>query len=457
MTDDTDHPCLRPRPPGASAWVSRRPGRDPPQRRRARAHGPGRRRDGGRQGRRLRPRPGAQSRGRRSSGGATWLGVAQLAEAMELRHAASPRRCSPGCFVPGADFARRHRRRHRCHRRRGGPWTRSSPPRTSAGATARIHLKVDTGLGRDGVLDRLARDGRSGSPRLRGRGRRRGHRRVVALRLGRRAAAPDGALPAGAVRRGVRELERAGVRPRAAAPRQLRRHADQPRARTSTWSGRAWPSTACRRCPTSATRRLRPARGDARHGAPVVVKRARAGQGVSYGHEYVTDRDTVLGLVPMGYADGIPRSARATSGRCSVGGGRHTVAGRVCMDQFVVDLGAGVLPGAPVTRSSSSGAAPTGSRRRRTGRRRRGRSTTRSSPASGTRCPGSCSEAQRLMAPRAGVGWRAGPPPWASGRCCAPAPATARCDAPDGWAHTPPRSSSSSLRTACPARRDRRA
>ena len=40
-----------------------------------------------------------------------------------------------------------------------------------------------------------------------------------------------------------------------------------------------------------------------------LVKRARAGQGVSYGHEYVTDRDTVLGLVPMGYADGIPRSA----------------------------------------------------------------------------------------------------------------------------------------------------
>jgi len=38
-----------------------------------------------------------------------------------------------------------------------------------------------------------------------------------------------------------------------------------------------------------------------------LVKRARAGQGVSYGHEYVTERDTVLGLVPLGYADGIPR------------------------------------------------------------------------------------------------------------------------------------------------------
>ena len=36
------------------------------------------------------------------------------------------------------------------------------------------------------------------------------------------------------------------------------------------------------------------------------VKRARAGQGVSYAHQYVTDRDTVLGIVPVGYADGVP-------------------------------------------------------------------------------------------------------------------------------------------------------
>ena len=40
-----------------------------------------------------------------------------------------------------------------------------------------------------------------------------------------------------------------------------------------------------------------------------LVKRAAAGQGVSYGHEYTTDRDTVLGLLPLGYADGIPRHA----------------------------------------------------------------------------------------------------------------------------------------------------
>ncbi len=75
------------------------------------------------------------------------------------------------------------------------------------------------------------------------------------------------------------------------------------------------------------------------------VKSCPAGQGVSYGHEYVTPADTVLGLVPMGYADGIPRAA-GNRGPLQVRGRRYTVAGRVCMDQFVLDLGAGYAGGA---------------------------------------------------------------------------------------------------------------
>ena len=68
------------------------------------------------------------------------------------------------------------------------------------------------------------------------------------------------------------------------------------------------------------------------------VKRVPAGQGVSYGHEYVTTSATTLGLVPLGYADGIPRAA---GGRAPVlaAGRLRTIAGRVCMDQFVIDLG----------------------------------------------------------------------------------------------------------------------
>jgi alanine racemase len=68
------------------------------------------------------------------------------------------------------------------------------------------------------------------------------------------------------------------------------------------------------------------------------VKRVHAGEGVSYGHAYTTDRDTTLALVPLGYADGIPRHA-TNVGPVSINGHRFTVSGRVCMDQFVVDVG----------------------------------------------------------------------------------------------------------------------
>ncbi|GAA1931044.1 alanine racemase [Streptomyces durmitorensis] len=69
-----------------------------------------------------------------------------------------------------------------------------------------------------------------------------------------------------------------------------------------------------------------------------LVKHVPGGHGVSYGHHYVTPGDTTLGLVPVGYGDGIPRHASGT-GPVLVGGKWRTVAGRIAMDQFVVDLG----------------------------------------------------------------------------------------------------------------------
>jgi alanine racemase len=68
------------------------------------------------------------------------------------------------------------------------------------------------------------------------------------------------------------------------------------------------------------------------------VKRVPGGHGVSYGHGYTTPGDTTLALVPAGYADGIPRHASGC-GPVLVAGKLRTVAGRVAMDQFVVDLG----------------------------------------------------------------------------------------------------------------------
>lgn len=68
------------------------------------------------------------------------------------------------------------------------------------------------------------------------------------------------------------------------------------------------------------------------------VRRAPAGQGVSYGYDHRTERETTLALVPLGYYDGIPRAASGR-GPVWINGARFTVAGRVAMDQFVVDVG----------------------------------------------------------------------------------------------------------------------
>jgi alanine racemase len=69
-----------------------------------------------------------------------------------------------------------------------------------------------------------------------------------------------------------------------------------------------------------------------------LVKDVPAGSPVGYGATEVTKSDTKLGLVAMGYADGIPRSAKNAG--VSFNGQRAPIIGRVSMDQFVVDLGA---------------------------------------------------------------------------------------------------------------------
>lgn len=70
----------------------------------------------------------------------------------------------------------------------------------------------------------------------------------------------------------------------------------------------------------------------------VLIKEVSAGQRVSYGGTWVAPRDTVLGIVPLGYADGIPRQA-SNKLAVTVGGCQYPQVGRICMDQMVVDLG----------------------------------------------------------------------------------------------------------------------
>ena len=74
--------------------------------------------------------------------------------------------------------------------------------------------------------------------------------------------------------------------------------------------------------------------------AVALVKSIRAGDGVSYGHSWIAQQDTTVALLPIGYADGVFRSL---GGRLDVliNGRRRAGVGRICMDQFLVDLGPG--------------------------------------------------------------------------------------------------------------------
>jgi alanine racemase len=73
-----------------------------------------------------------------------------------------------------------------------------------------------------------------------------------------------------------------------------------------------------------------------------LVRSVKAGDGVSYGHTWIAERNTTLALLPIGYADGV---FRTLSGRIDVliNGRLRRNVGRICMDQFVVDLGPGEI------------------------------------------------------------------------------------------------------------------
>ena len=68
------------------------------------------------------------------------------------------------------------------------------------------------------------------------------------------------------------------------------------------------------------------------------LNRVPPGEGVSYGWHRVVDRPTDVAVVPVGYADGVPRNLGLTGGEVLVGGRRRPILGVVTMDQFMVDV-----------------------------------------------------------------------------------------------------------------------
>lgn len=82
-----------------------------------------------------------------------------------------------------------------------------------------------------------------------------------------------------------------------------------------------------------------------------------AGEGISYGHRHRLERDSVVVTIPIGYADGVPRSLSANGGEVLIGGRRHPMVGTVTMDQLMVDVGPGadVRPGDDVVLLGTQG------------------------------------------------------------------------------------------------------
>lgn len=280
------------------------------------------------------------------AGGATWLGTAQLAESLALRAAGIDVPVISWLHGPGADFARALEAD--VDLGVSAPWALAEieAAAVATGRVARLHVKIDTGLGRNGAFGpspdgTLGADARS-LLEAAAAAEQRGTVRVVGLM----SHFVESDAPGSPTIRAQQDVfERTdefasglGLAPQvrhmansAATLTVPDSHYDLVRPGLAIYGLSPVPQVA-----GPAEYGLRPAMTFVADVAN--VKSVPAGQGVSYGHTYVTPGATRLALLPVGYADGVPRHASG-SGPVLVGGLRTRLAGRVCMDQVVVDIG----------------------------------------------------------------------------------------------------------------------
>jgi alanine racemase len=270
-------------------------------------------------------------------GGASWLGVALLDEALQLRSAGVRAQILAWLLGPGERWA--DALNEDVDLSVSAPWVLEEITEAAreVGSVARIHLKVDSGLGRSGapvsdwplLVDAARKAELDGTARVIG----------VWSHLAYADAPGHPTIDRQLARftEAVQLAEAAGLNPEvrhlansAATLTRPDTHFDLTRPGLSVYGLSPLPDA-----PPSELG-LRPAM--TLQARLALVKRVPSGHGVSYLHRYVTNRETTLGLVPLGYADGVPRNA-TNVGPVLVGGRRRTVAGVVCMDQFMLDLG----------------------------------------------------------------------------------------------------------------------
>jgi alanine racemase len=267
------------------------------------------------------------------AGGATRLGVAEIPEALELRRQGITAPIMAWLHAPGERFEQAAAQNIEVGI--------STFDQLEAAAKAAdvdhpvaVHLKFETGLSRNGIAP--ADWGRvlAEAARL----ERIGRLRVVGLFSHLSNTSPEEDLAALAkFEEGVAAAAALGIRPEIRHLAATAAAIDLPQTRfDAVRIGIGLYGLSPFDDRSSASLGLRPAM--TLRGAIAAVRRVPAGTGVSYGYDHRTDRDTTLVLVPLGYADGIPRQA---SGRLpvSIAGRRFTNVGRIAMDQFVVDVG----------------------------------------------------------------------------------------------------------------------
>jgi alanine racemase len=269
------------------------------------------------------------------AGGASWLGVVQVADALALRRAGltGPVLCLLG--APDAPHEEAVGAGVDLTAGTAALVRQIAAAARRAGRPARLHLEADTGMGRGGatVADwpdvvRAALDAEAA-----------GDARVVGLWSHFACADipghPSIAAQLSAFEAAVALAERAGARP------EVRHLANTPATLTlpDSWYDLVRPGGAVvglSTLPGGAPGWLRPAM--TLRGTLVQTKQVPAGSAVSYGHRYATTGPSTLGVFPLGYNEGIPRHASNTA-QVAVAGRRFTISGTVCMNQTIIDFG----------------------------------------------------------------------------------------------------------------------
>lgn len=274
-------------------------------------------------------------------GGADMLGVAHVTEALELREAGFTAPVLAWLHTVNTDFAAAIE--HQVALGVSG-WELEEIARVAQdiGVTAQVHLKVDTGLGRNGYT--MA--GWPAAVRAAASAEQRGAIDVVGIMTHLGSAddpqAPENQQQLEAFRQAVQVAREAGLTPSIlhaantpgtfdaqdmADPTPML--CDMVRVGIGIYGISPFADRTAEELGLVPAMTLRTTVNN--------VKEVPAGQGVSYGFNYRTEKPTTLALIPLGYADGVPRIG--TGGPVRIHGVSYAEVGRVAMDQIVVDLG----------------------------------------------------------------------------------------------------------------------